>query len=90
LPTYSEDPVAIDIAPGIIKLHQSQKSKFPLSMNQWTSAFLVFMAIYIEKKPQEAQHLLRYASSVRDLHQHYSDAAWRLYDESFRKLRHPT
>ncbi|KAJ8321263.1 hypothetical protein KUTeg_001121 [Tegillarca granosa] len=87
LSSYSEDPLSIDISPGIINVQQNSKYRHPLSINQWTTCFLTFMAIYIEKHLVEAPHLLKYALTVRELHQNFGDTAWRSYDEHFRKLR---
>ncbi|KAJ8301836.1 hypothetical protein KUTeg_020823 [Tegillarca granosa] len=72
---------------GIINVKQNSKYRHPLSINQWTTCFLTFMAIYIEKHLVEAPHLLKYALTVRELHQNFGDTAWRSYDEHFRKLR---
>ncbi|XP_062590953.1 uncharacterized protein LOC134252480 [Saccostrea cucullata] len=82
-----EDPVTLLITPGVINLQHSQKSKTPLSINQWTDAFLVFTCIVIQQKPTEAPHLLKYMSFIRELQKLHGDSAWRSYDESFRKLR---
>ena len=78
------------ISPGMINLQQNTKTKNPLSINQWTDAFLVFICIKIEKEPSEAPHLLKYLSFVRELHRLHGDSAWRAYDESFRKLKETT
>lgn len=82
-----EDPVTLLITPGVINLQHSQKAKTPLSINQWTDAFLVFTCILLEQKPTEAPHLLKYMSFIRELQKLHGDSAWRAYDESFRKLR---
>ncbi|XP_062566820.1 uncharacterized protein LOC134229119 [Saccostrea cucullata] len=82
-----EDPVTLLITPGVINLQHSRKSKTPLSINQWTDAFLVFTCIVIQQKPNEAPHLLKYMSFIRELQKLHGDSAWRSYDESFRKLR---
>jgi hypothetical protein len=45
------------------------------------------MSIYVEKHPQECTNLLKYGFTVRELGSAHGDAAWRFYDENFRKLR---
>ncbi|XP_056006759.1 uncharacterized protein LOC125660074 [Ostrea edulis] len=82
-----EDPVTLFITPGIINFQHSQKSKTPLSINQWTDAFLVFKCIILQKDPTQAPHLLKYMAFIRELQKLHGDAAWRAYDESFRNLR---
>ena len=44
------------------------------------------MAIYIEKKLDESPHLIKYCEFIRDLQRDYGNAAWRYYDEAFRRL----
>lgn len=86
LPNHKEDPLSVSIVPGAITLQQTSK-KIPLSLNQWTTCFHIFMAIYIEKKSDEASHLLKYCEFIRELSYDHGDSAWRFYDESFRRLR---
>jgi hypothetical protein len=57
-----EDPVTLLITPGVINLQHAQKSKKPISIHQWTDAFLVFICIMLDKQPAEAPHLLKYLS----------------------------
>ena len=72
---------------GLIQLHHGQASKTPLSIEQWTTCFNVFIAIYILKSPAEAGNRLKYAATIRELHSNHGDLAWRQYDEGFRRLR---
>lgn len=72
---------------GVINLQHTSKSKTPLSINQWTYAFLVFTCINIQKKTELAHHLLKYMSFVKEMHKLHGDSAWRSSDESFRRLR---
>lgn len=58
LPHYEENPLTLVISPGVINLQQNTNSKNPLSINQRTDAFLVFVCIMIEKDPSEAPHLV--------------------------------
>ncbi|XP_056018346.1 uncharacterized protein LOC130054061 [Ostrea edulis] len=87
LPDQSEEPLSITIKAGKIDVEHTSKNKSPLSINQWTDAFLIFSTIYIQKNPQEAGNLLKYCFSVREMSHIYIDSAWRGYDESFRRLR---
>lgn len=82
-----DEPLSVSISSGIINVQQSPKFKFPISISQWTDAFLIFASIYIEKFPQEAPHLFKYCHMVREIQQLHGDNAFRAYDEHFRKLR---
>ena len=55
------------------------------TIEQWTSAFNTFVAIYTEKHVSETPGLMKYSSIVRELAQ--LSANWRFYDENFRLLR---
>ena len=41
-----EEPLSVTITSGVMNFHQGQKSKYPLTLNQWTDAFLIFSDIY--------------------------------------------
>ena len=84
---FVDDNVSFHVTGGLIQLHHGQASKTPLSIEQWTTCFNVFIAIYILKSPAEAGNLLKYAATIRELHSNHGDLAWRQYDEGFRRLR---
>ena len=71
--------------PGIIWSLQGQNQK--LTIDQWTSAFNIFMAVYLEKEgnKHEAPFLCKNAEVVRELASIQGD--WFKYDEQFRKNR---
>ena len=57
------------------------------SIEQWTSAFLRFAAIYGLKYPKEMPKLMKYAEIVRDLANRKPGLSWLMYDTQFRCLR---
>ncbi len=48
------------------------------SIEQWTSAFLIFTAIHAEKFPKDTPKLMKYASVVRDLASK-GNFGWKVY-----------
>lgn len=62
-------------------------SKVPISLGQWTDAFFICSAIYLEKFPTEAPNLLKYCHMIREMQYLHGDQAFRMYDVNFRKLR---
>ena len=50
----------------IISLFNSSKKEI-VSIDEWTRAFLIFSAVYVEKKPIEAGSLCKYISLIRDM-----------------------
>lgn len=58
------------------------------NIREWTDAFMVYMAIYIKKFPNQAGAMLEYMSVIREV-ESYSKGSmtWRSYDEGFRLRR---
>ena len=71
--------------PGIVWTQQN--TGFKLSIEQWTNAFNIFMAVYLEKEGNqiEAPALCKHGDIVRELASLQAD--WSMYDEQFRKNR---
>lgn len=87
LPDFQEDKLSLQVEQGSITVASQRGKKNPLSIYQWTNAFLNFASVYLEVKSDEAPHLLKYMSTVRQIHATNGDMAWRYYDENFRMLR---
>jgi hypothetical protein len=83
-----EDPWLVTLGPSLITMSkQSSKSKGPLTFYEWTEAFHIYMAIYIERFPSEAPNMLKYMSIVKDAYVMRGTQAFRTYDQSLRLLR---
>jgi len=67
-------------------------SNKPLTLNSWTSAFHIFMSLYLLKHPSKAQELLTYAQTVRGAAGTFGGESWSVYDYHFRHkmARDPT
>ncbi|XP_063416232.1 uncharacterized protein LOC134697875 [Mytilus trossulus] len=67
----------------------SNKPRFYISsIEQWTTAFLRFMAIYSEKCPESTAYLAKHAEIVRDLAStQSSNNSWLTYDQQVRMDR---
>ena len=69
---------------GILeKQPKFSKEKVP-NLDKWTDAFVIFMSIYLKKRPQKTQELLQYMSVIRDAARKHGGLFWREYDEQFR------
>ena len=55
------------------------------TIQQWITAFNIFVTIYSEKAAGDAPKLMKYCEVVRDLS--HKSADWLFYDEQFRYLR---
>uniref|UniRef100_A0A8W8NVY3 C3H1-type domain-containing protein n=1 Tax=Magallana gigas TaxID=29159 RepID=A0A8W8NVY3_MAGGI len=82
-----DEPLSIVVQAGKIELQQPASHKTLITIPQWTDAFLVFSTIYLQKFPHEACILLKYMFTVREIHKLHENQPWRMYDESFRKIR---
>jgi hypothetical protein len=71
-------------AKGLICYAPKQSRKIE-SLEQWTDAFTVFMAIFCTRHPGKSQELLKYMSVVRNAARQFSTAGAINYDEEFRK-----
>ena len=68
-----------------LALEPSQPVKKIQTINQWLSAFNIFVAIYSEKLPTDTPKLMKYCEIVRDIAAKPGD--WLYYDEQFRFIR---
>ena len=68
-----------------ITLERLQNAKRIQSIQQWVSAFDMFVCVYSEKFTAATPRLMKYCEVVRDLAQEAGDWIW--YDEQFRYLR---
>ena len=68
-----------------LTLEPNQPTKKIHTINQWHSAFNIFVAIYAEKFPQDTPKMMKYCEIVRDIAAKPGD--WLFYDEQFRYIR---
>lgn len=61
----------------------SQLSGLPLFLEWWTNCFLIFVAIQIEEKPQDAPQLLQYAHVICSIVENTPDPSWSLHGCEF-------
>ncbi|XP_033762663.1 uncharacterized protein LOC117344125 [Pecten maximus] len=75
---------------GKLVVQKHLESRPIYNINVWTSAFMVFTSILLEKQPGKAQELLKYMRDIR-LAANRSGSSWVRYDEQYRikKVRYP-
>ena len=66
-------------------LEPNDKPRRILHINQWLTAFNIFVSVYTERFNQAAPELMKYCETIRDISAKGGD--WRYYDEQFRFLR---
>lgn len=79
-----EGKLVLQAPPNRSKIH---------SVEQWTTAFILFTSIYCKAHPQRLQELLKYMHTVRLCASRcYQNQGWKSYDEQYRmrKARDPS
>ena len=82
-----ENFLSVTITSGVINLHKGQKSKYPLTLNQWTDAFFIFSVVYLEKFPHQGVNLLKYCYVIREMQYLHGDNSFCLYEKQLRELK---
>ena len=54
------------------------------SIEEWTDAFIIYASIICTRYPEKGIELFKYMSVIRDASKHFSNTAWKTYDEQFR------
>ena len=54
------------------------------SIESWTDAFLIFMAIVVVQNPSKSTELIRYMTIIREASQTHASNSWIVYDSQFR------
>lgn len=77
---------------GRLVLEKETKNKTIYNIEAWTSAFLIYTSVMLEKHPTKAQELLKYMRDIRMAAKNSKSAAWVKYDEQFRlkRAKYPT
>ena len=63
---------SVIFAPNTVTLQNQQnvpKTKYILSFYEWNEAFRIFMVIYIQKFPEDAPHMLKYMSTIKNFYE---------------------
>ena len=75
-------------AQGQLVMNEAKSHTMITSIHSWTSAFLVYAAVYLSAHPHRTQELLKYAHVIRSAASRSGAYGWRSYDEQFRLKMH--
>ena len=76
---------SLAVGQGGTLVWQESKSKRNInSVHTWTSAFLIFSAVYLSAHPHRVQEMLKYAQVIRTAAARHEGWGWRSYDIQFR------
>ena len=65
---------------------KQQVTKKIVNIDQWSDAFLIFIAIHTEHCPSDTQDILKYMQIIRTMAANSRTPAFLAYDKDFRKL----
>jgi len=54
------------------------------TIEAWSDAFLIFMALWLVNDPTKGPEMIRYMSLIREIANRHGGSAWSVYDEQFR------
>ena len=68
-----------------------QQKKSPINnIHVWTSAFIIYMGVMLEKWPNKGHEYLKYMYNVRLAAERGFGTGWVTYDEQFRLRKSPS
>ena len=89
LSLYDEgDNLVLSLENCVVKVSRKSKptaSSSITNIEQWTTAFTVYMSVLIHKFPPRSQELLQYASLIRYAARVHRGLGWAIYDFKFRQ-----
>jgi len=90
---FDHHPVTMQVVMGsgdshpAINVAPNNRPREVANIHQWTEAFYVYMAVFLQKTPSAGPLLCKYATIIRAMEQKFGGDAWRSYDRKFRSLR---
>ena len=72
---------------GRLVARHERRNKADLTLNQWTSAYHVYMSVYLKAHPEDLQDMLAYCELVRNAARDNPGTAWAQYDQMFRSRK---
>ena len=74
--------LSVTLDSQLLSLVPNMRPQTIKSIDDWTSAFIVYVAIYTQRHQSEAPKLMKYMETVRDLSAR-GGLAYKIYDENF-------
>jgi hypothetical protein len=84
LERQDEAPMFVQDSQGRLVPKPGKKQKAPLTIEQWTTAFTIYMSVYLTCHPGELQPILAYFALIRKAAAENAGNGWALYDAEFR------
>ncbi|KAJ1145794.1 hypothetical protein NDU88_012078 [Pleurodeles waltl] len=62
----------------------AKRPRVPVTIENWTAAFLIYASVYYERHPEREVALFKYMDVIRKAYLNFGGYAWAQYDEEFR------
>ena len=83
---HSEESMILTLENSVIKAKKAPNSFAKITdIEQWTTAFTIYMSVFTHQFPSRAQELLQYMTLIRHAAQTHRGLGWRIYDHKFRR-----
>ncbi len=79
-----DEPIILTLEKVIKAKKASQPTDRITDIEQWTTAYTLFMSVMTHQFPGRAQELLQYMSLIRHAAQTHRGLGWCIYDHKFR------
>ena len=79
-----DDNLTLTLDNSAIKVTMKRKSS-PSQIEQWTTAFTMYMSVFTHKYPFRSQEFLQYLSLIRYAARVHKGLGWAIYDHKFRQ-----
>ena len=79
-----DEPLTLTLENSVIRVNKAKATSIT-NIEEWTSAFTVYMSVIISKHPSRAAELLEYLSLIRYAAKHHRGLGWCVYDVKFRQ-----
>ena len=78
---HSDEPMILILENSVIKVRKAlQPTSRKIDIEQWTTAFTVYMSVMTHKFPSRGQELLNYLRFIRHAAQTHRGLVWCVYD----------
>lgn len=79
-----EEQCALTLENGQLQFKKPASRRQMGSIEQFVSAFLIFMDVYLVRHPEKTHDMLIYLEKIRTAATRYGGTGWKTYDEQFR------
>ncbi|XP_068679868.1 uncharacterized protein [Montipora foliosa] len=86
LSNVEDEPLVLSIENSVVTVTKNRKASSTITdVEQWTTAFTIYLRVLTHKFPHRSQELLHYLSLIRYAARVHAGLGWAIYDYKFRQ-----